>query len=70
MLLLQQGKKKRSASILRDEFFVERAFFYLFPKSDYDAFRDITVSPARCINQGLVNFNQYFASDANLFICV
>ena len=63
----KKKKKKKTVSILSDEFCEEQAFPYLLPKGKfgYKVPRDIPISPARYFNQRLLNFNQYFASDAN-----
>ena len=49
-----------------DEFCEEQAFPYLIPKGkfSYKAALDIPISPAWYFNQRLLNFNQYFPSDA------
>lgn len=47
IVIIATGKKKRSVSILRDEFCVEQPFLYLFLKLGYDAFQDIPLSHAR-----------------------
>ena len=56
--------------ILNDEFFEEQAFPYHLPKGkfSYKAPRDIPISSARYFNQRLLNFNQYFASDADYIL--
>ena len=58
MLLLHQAKEKCCK---------EQAFKYLLPKGKfgYNAPRDIQITPAWYFNQRLLNFNQYFASDAD-----
>ena len=63
---MHKGKGKKTVSILNDEFCEEQAFPYLLPKGKfgYKAPRDIPISPAWYFNQRLLNFNQYFASDA------
>ena len=45
----------------------EQAFRYLLPKGKfgYKSPRDISIIPAQYFNQRLLNFNQYFASDAD-----
>ena len=60
-----QGKKP--ASILSDEFCEEQAFLYLLPNSKcgYNVPRDIPKTSAWYFNQRLLNFNQYFAPDAD-----
>ena len=67
MLLLHQGKAKKSNFNFIDELCEEQAFPYLLPqgKFGYSAPRDITISPAWYFNQQLLNFNQYFALDAS-----
>ena len=66
MLLLHQSREK-TGSILSSEFCEEQAFPNLLPngKFDYNAPRDIPISPARYFNQLLLNFNQYFVLDSN-----
>ena len=66
MLLLHQCKGKNPTN-LSDEFCEEETFPCLFPKGKfgYNAPQDISISPARCFNQRLLNFNQYFASNAD-----
>ena len=61
------GQAKKSVSVLKDQFCEERAFPYLLLKDKfgYKALWDIPISPARYFNQRLLNFNQYFASDAD-----
>ena len=58
---------KNPVSILSDECCEEQAFPYLIPKGkfDYKAPRDVSIRPTRYFNQRLLNFNQYFASDAD-----
>ena len=60
-------KWNKTISILRDYFCEKEAFFYLPPecKFGYNAPQDIPICPARYFNQILLNFNQYFASDAD-----
>ena len=67
ILLLHQGKEKKTVSILSDKFFEEQAFAYLLHKGKfgYNFPRDIPITPAGYFNQRLLNFNQYFASDAD-----
>ena len=64
---MRQGKDKNLVSILRNEFCEEQAFHYLLPKRKfgYKAPQDIPISLASYFNQSLLNFNQYFASDAD-----
>ena len=66
-VIIAPGQEKKPVSILNDEFCEEQAFPYLLPKGKfgYKAPRDIPISPARYFNQRLLNFNQYFASDAD-----
>ena len=71
-VIVAPGQGKKPVSILNDEFREEQAFSYLYPKGKfvYKAPRDIPISPARYFNQRLLNFNQYFASNAdNIFFC-
>ena len=62
MLPLQQGKKT-----LSQKFREEEALTHLFPTSrfDYNAPRNIPISPVWYFNQRLLNFNQQFASYAD-----
>ena len=64
MLLLPRARKK-TVSILTNEFCEEQTFSSLLPKGKlgYNVPRDIPISPARYFNQLLWNFNQYFISD-------
>ena len=64
---MHQGKGKKTASNLSNAFFEEPAFPNLFTKGKfgYKAPRDIPISPVRYFQQRLLNFNQYFASDAD-----
>ena len=64
--MLLQGKEK-PVSILNNEFCEEQAVPYLLPegKTGYNTSPDIAISPGWYFNQRLLNFNQYFASDAN-----
>ena len=66
-IIILQGEGKKPVSILNDEFCEDQAFPYLLPKGKfgYKVHRDIPISPARYFNQRLLNFNQYFASDAD-----
>ena len=66
-VFIAPGQGKTSVSILDDEFCEKQAFPYLLPKgkSDYSVLRDIPISPGPYFNQRLLNFNQYFASDAD-----
>ena len=61
-----QGKEK-PVSILSDEFCEEQVVLYLLPegKTGYNTSPDIAISPGWYFNQRLLNFNKYFASDAN-----
>ena len=49
MLLLDQSQETNLVSILRDEYFEEQAFLYLFPKAKfgYNAPRDNPVRSAQ-----------------------
>ena len=60
MLLLQQGEKKKTVSILSDGFCEEHAISYLIPKGKlgYNAARYIPISSARYFNQRLLNFKK------------
>ena len=64
---MHQGKGKKTASNLSNAFFEEPAFPNLLTKGKfgYKAARDIPISPVRYFQQRLLNFNQYFASDAD-----
>ena len=66
-VIIAPGQGKKTASTLDDEFCEEQAFPYHLPKGKfgYKAPRDIPISPAQYFNQRLLNFNQYFASDAD-----
>ena len=66
-VIIAPGQRKTPASSLGDEFCQEQAFPYLLPKGEfgYSVPRDIPISPSRHFNQRLLNFNQYFASDAD-----
>ena len=59
--------KEKYVSVLSDEFWEEQAFPYRLPtgKFGYNTPKDIPISPARYFNQRLLNFNQWFASDAD-----
>ena len=65
-ITIASGQDKARVSILEDEFSEEQAFPYLLRKGKfgYSVLQDIPISPARYFNQRLLNFNQYFASDA------
>ena len=66
MSQFHQGKEK-TLSILDDEFYEEQAFHYLLPKGKfgYKTPRNIPICPTQYFNQRLLNFNQYFPSDAD-----
>ena len=66
-VIISKGEGKKPVSILNDEFCEDQAFPYLLPKGKfgYKVHRDIPISLARYFNQRLLNFNQYFASDAD-----
>ena len=65
--IIAPGQGKISVSVLSDEFWEEQAFPYRLPtdKFGYNAPKDIPISPAWYFNQRLLNFNQWFASDAD-----
>ena len=68
-------RKKIPVSILSDIFCKEQSFSYLLPKGKFgfNAPRNTPISPVWYFNQRLLNFNQYFASDPDLFfyqVCV
>ena len=66
-VIIAPGQRKTPVLILKDEFYEEPAFPDLLPKGKfgYNVPWDIPISPARYFNQRLLNFNQYFASDAD-----
>ena len=66
----EQGKK--TVSILSEEFSEDQAFSYPLAKGrfGYNAPRNIPISPAQYFNQSLLNFNQYFVSDADYIVFV
>ena len=66
-VIIAPGQGKKPISILSYEFLEEKAFLYHLPKAKfgYNALRDIPISSAWYFNQWLLNFNQYFASDAD-----
>ena len=66
-VIIAPGQGRTLVSILRDEFCEQQAFPHLLPngKFGYNVPRDIPLSLARYFNQRLLNFNQYFASDAD-----
>ena len=76
MLLFHQGKKKKPASSLSDEFCEEQAFPYLLPKRkfDYNASGDIPIIPSIpdtwYFNQRVLNFNQDFSSCAAFILSI
>ena len=59
-----QGQEKKTVSIVSDEFGKMQAFLYLFPKGkfDYNAPRDIQISPARYFNQRMLNYGDQFST--------
>ena len=67
MLLLQQGKKT-----LSEKFREEQALTHLFPTSrfDYDAPRNIPISPVWYFNQRLLNFNHFMQITYIFQVCV
>ena len=59
-------------SILSYEFCEKQSFPYLLPnvKFGFNAPQDIPINQDWYFNQSLLNFNQYFASDADyIFFC-
>ena len=58
--------------MLRDEFCEEQALPHLLPKGrfSYNVSWDIPISPTQYFNQRLLNFNQYFVSDADYIFFV
>ena len=69
-VIIALGQRKKTASILIDEVYIEQAFPNLLSKSKfgYNTFRDIPLSLARYFNQKFLIFNQYFASDADYLL--
>ena len=66
-IIIAPGQGKTPVSVLSDEFCEEQVFPYFLPtdRFAYSAPRDIPISPAQSFNQRLLNFNQWFASDAD-----
>ena len=66
-VVIAPRQKKKLVSILGDEFREVQAFRYLLGKSkfDYNAPQDFPISPIWYFGQRLLNFNQYFAADAD-----
>ena len=66
-VIIAPGQGKKPASFLRDDFCEEQAFPYVLPKDiiGYNVPQDIPITPSRYLNQRLLNFNQYLASDAD-----
>ena len=66
-VIIALGQGKKPFSILNDEFCEEQTFPSLLHKSKfgYKPLRDIPISPVRYFNQRFLNFNQYFALDAD-----
>ena len=66
-VIIAPGQGKNPVSILSDKFCEEQAFRYVLVKDKfgYKAPQDIPISPAWYFNQRLLNFNQYFTSDAD-----
>ena len=67
-IIIAQGQGKKTVSILSNEFCEEQEFPNPLPKGKfgYNFHRDIPICPAKYFNQRLLNFNQYFASDADI----
>ena len=65
--IIAPGQEKKPVSILNNKLCTEQALPYLLAKDkfDYKAPQNIPVNPAWDLNQRLLNFNQYFASDAD-----
>ena len=65
VMVPDQGKTL--ISILNDDHYEELVFPYLFPtgKFGYKVKREVPLSPVKYFNQGLLNFRQSFASDAD-----
>ena len=70
-MIIAPGQENKPVSILSDEFCEEQALPHVLPKGKfgYKALQHIPISPARYFNQWLLNFNQYFASDADYIFC-
>ena len=71
-VIIAPGQGKITSFNFSKKFYEEKAFPYLLPKGKfgYNTPRDIPISPAWYFNQPLLNFNQYFTSDADyLFFC-
>ena len=61
------GQGENPVSIFSEEFCEEQAFPYFLPKGKFGCKdpEDVPINAARYFNQRLLNFNQYFASDAD-----
>ena len=68
-VIIVPGQGKTPVSNLNDKFCEEQAFPHLLRigKFGFNAPRNIPISAARYFNQRLLNFSQYFASDADFF---
>ena len=71
-IVLAPGQGKIPASISYNEHCEELAFPHISPSGEfgYRVKRQVTVSPFRYFDQCLLNFVQYFASDADYYIFV
>ena len=68
-VIMAPDQGKTPVSVLNDDHCEELAFPYLFStgKFGYKVKREIPLSPVRYFNQGLLNFRQSFASDADYY---
>ena len=64
-IIKELGQEKIPLWLLHDDICEELAFLYIFPKGKfgYRVHRSTPVSITWYFNQGLLNFNQNFASD-------
>ena len=64
-IIKELGQRKIPLWLLHDDICEELAFLYIFPKGKfgYSVHRSTPVSITWYFNQGLLNFNQNFASD-------
>ena len=71
-LIIEPRQGKTQVLVLSDSICEEQVLFsYLLPKGKFtfNSPRNIPVSRARYFDQSLLNFNQYFASDAIFVFC-
>ena len=68
-VIMAPGQGKTPVSVLNDDHCEELAFPYLFStgKFGYKVKRETPLSPVKYFNQGLLNFRQSFASDADYY---